>query len=124
MAKKILQGIFLFLLLGVNIAYPHPPTAMSISPDFENNILHIKIKHMTSNPCRYYIRRVDITVDSLPAVKKFYRCQKSTQGGYIYIDLPVDKLSQHKTVTVKAYPMQGVVKEKVFNLDDFKSQKH
>ncbi len=118
--RNIFKAVLLLVLILPCPAYSQPAGKIDILPDFQNNILHIKIKHLTSNPFRYYIRMVDIIIDDLPMIRKFYLSQPITRGGYVYIDIPVDKLSRHKTVIIKAYPKQGVMKEKTFNLDDFK----
>ena len=93
--NNISKILLLMVLVMVPFVWATPPKEIQLEYDQEKKVLHMDLKHVSSNPRKHYLRRVFIYKNSEEAIVRYYTKQTTPQGltDDIAIDLsPGDKV--------------------------------
>lgn len=119
MITRIITSLVVIFFIS-QIGFAHNPKDIIIEPDFEKNQIYIKVTHIVQKPRKFYIRKIEVTVDDKqPLIYRFNR-QRKTSYQELTIDLA--NLGEVKYIKIKAYPMRGFPLEKEFNIQTLKEQ--
>ena len=81
--KKInnLVGFLLWLSCFLtSLSWATPPSEIKLEYDQDKKILHMELKHVSSNPRKHYLRRVFIYKNDDDAIERDYTTQTNAQG--------------------------------------------
>jgi len=97
MKKIILFILPALFLLGVSVAFAHPPSDIIITYDAATKTLTAEIKHSVSNVTQHYIKKVDIGLNGKEIAELTFKKQDSYFSQTITYTLtdpkPGDKVS-------------------------------
>ena len=81
MKRKIfLLVIFLSCMLTAHLTWARPPSSIDLTYDPKTEILHIDLKHPSSNPQQHHIRKILVYKNNEEPILFHYASQTSAEG--------------------------------------------
>jgi hypothetical protein len=112
--KKIfvLTTIFFFSLYGLTAA--HPPTDLELTYDDSQQMLHVKMTHVSHNLRKHYIRTIIVYKNDEEILQHRYPTTQTSPGG-VEDDFPL-KAVKGDVIRVKASCSQGGIGEQTLKI--------